>query len=68
MNAPDVKLTLGLLVEIAKGTFRGFKRPFKAQYDAEAKAHLEENESASRRMNRRRKVMWCHHLLVVRDV
>ncbi|CDO75665.1 hypothetical protein BN946_scf184941.g18 [Trametes cinnabarina] len=26
MNAPDVKLTLGLLYEVAKRTFRGFKR------------------------------------------
>lgn len=56
MNAPDVKLTLGLLVEVAKGTFRGFKRPYKAQHDADAKARLDENERASRWLNRRRKV------------
>ncbi|KAH9858843.1 hypothetical protein C2E23DRAFT_880265 [Lenzites betulinus] len=43
MNAPDVKLTIGLLVEITKGTFRGFKTPFlkSKNYRSAIPAYLE---------------------------
>ncbi|KAI0823007.1 hypothetical protein BC628DRAFT_1494724 [Trametes gibbosa] len=43
MNAPDVKLTIGLLIEVAKATFRGFKTVFLAQEDADAKQRLDAN-------------------------
>ncbi|KAI0826966.1 hypothetical protein BC628DRAFT_1319000 [Trametes gibbosa] len=56
MNAPDVKLTIGLLIEVAKATFRGFKTVFLAQEDADAKQRLDANARASRWLNRRRKV------------
>lgn len=52
MNAPDVKLTVGLLVEIAKNSFRGFKRAFKAQHDPAVKQRPEDNGQATRMLNR----------------
>ncbi len=56
MNAPDVKLTLGLLVEITKCTFRGFKRTYRAQHDTAAKKRLDDNGRFSRWLSRRRQV------------
>ncbi|EIW53621.1 uncharacterized protein TRAVEDRAFT_52739 [Trametes versicolor FP-101664 SS1] len=61
MNAPDVKLTLGLLIEIAKCTFRGFKRPYRAQHDADAKKRLDDNGRFSRWLSRRRQT--CQNLM-----
>ncbi|KAH9851418.1 hypothetical protein C2E23DRAFT_886589 [Lenzites betulinus] len=55
MNAPDVKLTIGLLIKVAKATFRGFKTVFLAQEDTAAKERLDANARASRWLNRRRK-------------
>ncbi|KAI0366610.1 hypothetical protein BV20DRAFT_1124089 [Pilatotrama ljubarskyi] len=54
MNAPDVKLTHGVLCEAAKKTFRNFKKQYGAQFDEEKKKKLVENERASRRLNRRK--------------
>ncbi|KAI8986141.1 hypothetical protein BD414DRAFT_416524 [Trametes punicea] len=55
MNAIDVKLTLGLLIEIAKGSFRGFRRVYKAQFDEEQKKRMDDNARAARWLNRRKK-------------
>ncbi|KAL1951518.1 hypothetical protein VTO73DRAFT_667 [Trametes versicolor] len=54
MNAPDVKLTLGVLYGVAKKVFRNFKKQYDGQFDDEKKQRLETNEQASRRLNRRK--------------
>ncbi|OSD07053.1 hypothetical protein PYCCODRAFT_1464166 [Trametes coccinea BRFM310] len=61
MSASDVKLTLGLLFEVAKRSFRGFKRVYKAQFDEEQRNQLNANARAARWLNRRRKK--CSNLL-----
>ncbi|KAJ2988523.1 hypothetical protein NUW54_g9088 [Trametes sanguinea] len=63
MSASDVKLTLGLLFEVAKRSFRGFKRVYKAQFDEEQRNQLNANARAARWLNRRRKK--CSNLLKV---
>ncbi|KAH9856600.1 hypothetical protein C2E23DRAFT_684121, partial [Lenzites betulinus] len=54
MNAPDVKLTLGVLYGIAKKVFRNFKKQYDGQFDDEKKERLAKNEQSSRRLNRRK--------------
>ncbi|OJT14068.1 hypothetical protein TRAPUB_9380 [Trametes pubescens] len=55
MNAPDVKLTSLLLLELAKVTFRGFKRNYRGQTDSEVQTRLDDGARATRRLNRRKK-------------
>ncbi|TFK81259.1 hypothetical protein K466DRAFT_448709, partial [Polyporus arcularius HHB13444] len=54
LNAPNVKLTEGVLEEFAKGSFRGFRNVYKAQFDVEKEQQAKKNASNSRKQSRRR--------------
>ncbi|KAM5538511.1 hypothetical protein V8D89_007844 [Ganoderma adspersum] len=65
MNAPSVKLTLRVLCEFAKKTFRGFKVQYAAQLDIEKAQQLRKNERNSRWQSRRNTK--CEKLLSMVD-
>ncbi len=72
MNAPDVKLTSLLLLELAKVTFRGFKRNYRGQTDSEVQTRLDDGARATRRLNRRKAWYDAHkdkdmHAVFLRD-
>ena len=65
MNAPSVKLTLRVLREFAKKSFRGFKVQYAAQIDVEKAQQLRKNERNSRWQSRRNTVSASAVLVVL---
>lgn len=59
MNAPEVKLTTEVLFEVAKNSFYGFKKEFKAQQDAKKAEQKQRNARATTWAQQRAAVRFC---------